>query len=128
MFNPATVGTGTSVVKYKATPDEKYGYETNATPLWDRPAVVEQPYGSGRSVLFGFNPFYRSWKEQDERLVLNAVLYPKGGVVTERRADAGLGRARPAGGRDRAGGRARQGPVRGRRGPRAGGQGAGDRP
>ena len=44
--------------------------------------MVEQPYGSGRSVLFGFNPFYRSWKEQDERLVLNAVLYPKGGVVT----------------------------------------------
>ena len=82
VFNPATVGTGTSVVRYKATPDEKYGYETNATPLWDRPAVVEQPYGSGRSVLFGFNPFYRSWKEQDERLVLNAVLYPKGGVVT----------------------------------------------
>jgi hypothetical protein len=82
VFNPATVGTGTSVVKYKATPDEKYGYETNATPLWNRPAVVEQPYGSGRSVLFGFNPFYRSWKEQDERLVLNAVLFPKGGVVT----------------------------------------------
>ena len=82
VFNAATVGTGTSVVKYKATADEKYGYEANATPLWNRPAVVEQPYGSGRSVLFGFNPFYRSWKEQDERLVLNAVLFPKGGVVT----------------------------------------------
>ena len=36
------------------------------------------PFGSGRSVLIGFNPFYRSWKEQDERLVLNAALYPKG--------------------------------------------------
>ena len=113
VFDPATVGTGTSVVKYKATPDEKYGYETNATPLWDRPAVVEQPYGSGRSVLFGFNPFYRSWKEQDERLVLNAVLYPKGGVVTARRRRP-IGGSRPAGRRDRAGGRARQGPGRGR--------------
>lgn len=82
VFDGGTVGTGTSVVRYKATPDEKYGFEANATPLWNRPAVVEQPYGSGRSVLFGFNPFYRSWKEQDERLVLNAALYPKGGVVT----------------------------------------------
>ena len=66
---------------YKATPDEKYGYEANADAAADRPAVVEQPVGSGHSVLFGFNPFYRSWKEQDERLVLNAALYPKGGVV-----------------------------------------------
>jgi hypothetical protein len=40
--------------------------------------VVDVPYGSGHSVLLGFNPFYRSWKEQDERLVLNAALYPKG--------------------------------------------------
>ena len=66
---------------YGATPDEKYGYEANALGLTARPAVVDVPYGSGHSVLLGFNPFYRSWKEQDERLVLNAALYPKGAAI-----------------------------------------------
>jgi hypothetical protein len=42
---------------------------------------VDSPSGQGRAVLIGFNPFFRSWKEQDERLVLNAALYPKGATV-----------------------------------------------
>jgi hypothetical protein len=78
VFDTGTLGNGASVVTYGATPDEKYGYEAKATLLTARPAVVDVPFGSGRSVLIGFNPFYRSWKEQDERLVLNAALYPKG--------------------------------------------------
>jgi hypothetical protein len=81
VFDTGTLGNGTSVVTYGATPDEKYGYEARASLLTARPAVVDVPYGSGRSVLLGFNPFYRSWKEQDERLVLNAALYPKGTTV-----------------------------------------------
>ena len=81
VFDTGTLGNGTSVVTYGNTPDEKYGYETRAELLTARPAVVDVPYGSGRSVLIGFNPFYRSWKEQDERLVLNAALYPKGATL-----------------------------------------------
>lgn len=81
VFDTGTLGTGTSVVTYGNTPDEKYGFEVNASVLTARPAVVDVPYGSGRSVLLGFNPFYRSWKEQDERLVLNAALYPKGATI-----------------------------------------------
>ena len=109
MFDTATLD-GSSVVTYGATPDEKYGYEANAAGLTARPAVVDKPTGSGHAVLFGFNPFYRSWKEQDERLVLNAALYPKGAVIGGRRADAGVRRARSDGGRDRPGGGAgRQG-------------------
>ncbi|RKQ87771.1 zinc carboxypeptidase [Solirubrobacter pauli] len=80
VFDTATLD-GASVVTYGATPDEKYGYESGATILTARPAVVDVPFGSGRSVLIGFNPFYRSWKEQDERLVLNAALYPKGATI-----------------------------------------------
>ena len=80
VFDTATLD-GSSVVTYGATPDEKYGYEANASGLTARPAVVDVPYGSGHAILFGFNPFYRSWKEQDERLVLNAALYPKGAVI-----------------------------------------------
>ncbi len=47
------------------------------------------PYGSGHSVLLGFNPFYRSWKESDERLVLNAALYPKGAQIGSPRTVGG---------------------------------------
>jgi hypothetical protein len=81
VFDPNTVGVGTSVVTFStgtAVKPDKYGYETNAAALAGKPAVVHSQYGSGRSVLLGFNPFYRAWKEQDERIVLNAALYPLG--------------------------------------------------
>ncbi len=81
VFDTGTLGNGTSVVTYANTPDEKYGYESR------RRAPHRPPGGRGRAVrlrsrvLIGFNPFYRSWKEQDERLVLNAALYPKGATI-----------------------------------------------
>jgi hypothetical protein len=81
VFDGTKLGTGTAVVSYAVTPDEKYGYETNGAALSGRPAVVDQPAGSGHAIMIGFNPFYRSWKEQDERLVLNAALYPKGAAL-----------------------------------------------
>ena len=80
-FDPNKVGVGTSVVTYAtstAVRPDKYGYEINAAELSGDPAVVHSQYGSGRSVLFSFDPFYRAWKESDERLVLNAALYPSG--------------------------------------------------
>ena len=96
VFDGNTVGTGTSVVRYTATPDEKYGYETNAAGLTGRPAVVDAPAGTGRAVLIGFNPFYRSWKEQDERLVLNAALYPKGAPLAPSPATPETAKPAPA--------------------------------
>jgi len=79
--NPASV----AAVSYSPNQGDgqKYGLSVNATNtstlstgLNGRPAVVDSALGSGRSVVFGFDPFFRSWKEQDERLVLNAALYP----------------------------------------------------
>lgn len=102
IFNPATLGdNGKAVVTYGTDPANyvnlvgKYGLTENASGLAGRPAVVETTTGAGRSVLFGFNPFFRSWKEQDERLVLNAILYPLGAPVP---ADVASSRAdvRPA--------------------------------
>jgi hypothetical protein len=84
VFDPATVGVGSAVVTYAtsvAAKPEKYGYASNAEGLAGKPAVIQTPYGSGRSVILGFNPFYRAWKEQDERLVLNAALYPSGPAI-----------------------------------------------
>ncbi len=112
VINPATLaGSGpipnaTAVVSYGGTFEpggpqlQTYGYQVNAVeqpggtaPTLDgRPAVVDQPFGEGHATLVGFDPFYRSWREQDERLVLNAVLYPLAAPVAAApasRADAG---------------------------------------
>jgi hypothetical protein len=59
-----------------------YGYEINANAsLPGRPAVVDQPFGSGHVIMLGFDPWYRAWTTQEERLVLNAVLYPVGTAI-----------------------------------------------
>ena len=68
-----------------------YGYQVNAnntlpaantsTPLPGRPAVVDQPFGTGHAILIGFDPWYRMWTMQEERLVLNGVLYPAGPAI-----------------------------------------------
>jgi hypothetical protein len=56
-----------------------YGYEVKANAnLPGRPAVVDQPFGAGHAIMFGFDPWFRSWTTQEERLVLNALLYPSG--------------------------------------------------
>ncbi len=84
VYDPATLGSASAVVTYAPAPMRSYGFSLNALgpgQLGGRPAVVDAPLGGGHAVLFGFNPFYRSWKEQDERLVLNAILYPAGAAL-----------------------------------------------
>jgi hypothetical protein len=86
IYDPSTMnGNGTTIpaaaeaVEY-ADPLKSLGFSRSATgagKLDGRPHVVDQPFGAGRAVMFGHNPFYRSWKEGDERVVLNALLYPK---------------------------------------------------
>jgi hypothetical protein len=42
---------------------------------------VDQPFGAGHAILIGFDPWYRMWTTQEERLVLNGVLYPTGSAI-----------------------------------------------
>jgi hypothetical protein len=66
-----------------------YGYEVNANAnLPGRPAVVDQPFGAGHAILLGFDPWYRGWVTGEERLVLNAVLYPTGSAIPTGTASA----------------------------------------
>ena len=56
-----------------------YGYEVGANAaLPGRPAVVDQPFGAGHALMLGFDPWYRSWTTEEERIVLNGLLYPTG--------------------------------------------------
>jgi hypothetical protein len=85
IYDPATLaGNGSTIpqaaaaVSY-ADPLKSLGFSRNATgpgKLDGRPDVVDQPFGSGRAIMIGHDAFYRSWKELDERVVLNALLYP----------------------------------------------------
>jgi aminotransferase len=59
-----------------------YGYEVNANAnLPGRPAVIDQPFGSGHAIMLGFDAWYRAWTTGEERLVLNGILYPTGSVI-----------------------------------------------
>ena len=52
-----------------------YGYEVNSRrrrPSWTAARrSIDQPFGSGRALLFGVDPFYRAWNEAMERQALN---------------------------------------------------------
>ena len=83
----------TAPIRYK-TGGQVYGYEVNSVgpgKLDGRPAVVDQPFGSGRAFLFASDPFFRAWHESVERQALNALIYPTGAVLPGRG-----GRAPPA--------------------------------
>jgi hypothetical protein len=72
-----------------------YGYEVNANAnLPGRPAVVDQPFGSGHAIMLGFDAWYRAWTTQDERLVLNGVFYPTGSAIPAAAAFREFGLAR----------------------------------
>jgi hypothetical protein len=75
----AAVSYATDIGSAASQNGQKYGLSVNATDpglLPGRPAVVTATVGSGVTTVLGFDPFYRAWKEQDERLVLNAAMYP----------------------------------------------------
>jgi len=62
----------------------KYGFDVNArgaTQLAGRAAMIDQPFGSGRALLIGVNPFYRAWIDGEERLVGNGILYPTSAAI-----------------------------------------------
>jgi hypothetical protein len=98
VFDPNSVGAGRVVESYDAgtaADPGKYGYQVQAAGLAGRPAAVDTPYGSGHVVALGYNPFFRAWKEEDERLVLNAALYPKGGDIPPVAPSAQTAKAAP---------------------------------
>ena len=101
----------------------KYGFDVNArgaTQLAGRAAVIDQPFGSGRALLIGVNPFYRAWIDGEERLVGNGILYPTTAAIppsaTPKQAAAIAAEPACAAGRR---GEAAGGQVAARRGRRA---------
>ncbi|MGV9213963.1 M14 family zinc carboxypeptidase [Micromonospora sp. RB23] len=69
--------TGTNVLTYPSG-DTFWanGYTVGADILKGTAAVVDEPTGAGRAVLFAFNPLFRAYNENGLHLVANALLYP----------------------------------------------------
>jgi Zinc carboxypeptidase len=69
--------TGTNVLRYP--PDERFwfnGYAVQAEVLKGTAALVDEPLGTGRAVLFAYNPLFRAYNESGLHLVANALLAP----------------------------------------------------
>jgi hypothetical protein len=88
--NGSTIPAATAVATYAAAGDcggpagfgNCYGFVVNANAnLPGRPAVIDQPFGAGHAVILGFDAWFRAWTTEEERLVLNAVLYPTGSAI-----------------------------------------------
>lgn len=75
ILNPST--TGTNVLRYPAG-DTFWanGYTVGDDALKGTAALVDEPTGAGRAVLFAFNPLFRAYNENGLHLVANALLYP----------------------------------------------------
>ncbi|MEV1331314.1 M14 family zinc carboxypeptidase [Micromonospora costi] len=73
--------TGTNVLSYPT--GETFwanGYTVGADTLRGTVAVVDEPTGAGRAVLFASNPLFRAYNENGLHLVANALLYPATGA------------------------------------------------
>jgi hypothetical protein len=60
------------------------GYAAATGPLHGTAAVVDERFGTGRTVLFAFDPAFRGYVEGTERLVANALLAPPSGAAAAR--------------------------------------------
>jgi hypothetical protein len=67
---------GTAPVTYPAAGTEDFfvsGYEEGAEELGETAAVVDEPYGDGRVVLFATDPNYRAFTQGTQELLWNAL-------------------------------------------------------
>ena len=72
-------GRGTAPVAYPAfgSPDFAVsGLPTGADRLGGTAAVVDEPMGSGRTIVFSVDPNYRAWTEGTQQILWNAILGP----------------------------------------------------
>ena len=72
------------------------GYTVQGDTLKGTVAVVDEPTGAGRAVLFAFNPLFRAYNESGLHLVANALLYPSSGTAARTASPVQVDPARAA--------------------------------
>ena len=98
--NGGTIPAATAVATYAPAGDcggpagfgNCYGYQVNANAnLPGRPAVIDQPFGSGHAIMLGFNAWYRAWT------TAGRAARPERDPLPARLGDPGGGGLRPGG-------------------------------
>ncbi|MGK5739418.1 M14 family zinc carboxypeptidase [Micromonospora sp. URMC 103] len=79
ILNPST--TGTNVLRYPSGDTFwSNGHTVGVDTLRGTAALVDEPTGAGRALLFAFNPLFRAYNESGLHLLANALLYPSTGA------------------------------------------------
>ncbi|TDB82407.1 carboxypeptidase [Actinomadura sp. KC216] len=78
-YDPVMKASSGVVVSYPAADSPEWfvsGFEQGASELGGTAAVVDQPVGAGRSVLFAADPNFRAFTDGTATLLYNAILGP----------------------------------------------------
>ncbi|MGH3241826.1 MAG: M14 family zinc carboxypeptidase [Spirillospora sp.] len=78
-YDPVMKASSGVVVSYPETGSAEWftsGFERGAAELSGTAAVVDQPVGQGRSVLFAADPNFRAFTDGTAKLLYNAILGP----------------------------------------------------
>ncbi|HEX2375360.1 MAG TPA: M14 family zinc carboxypeptidase [Actinomycetota bacterium] len=75
------------------------GFAAGAEELGNTAAVIEEPVGDGRAVLFSFEPNFRAFTDGTQRLLRNAVLGPGPAAPAEAAGAGSVAAAQAAAGR-----------------------------
>ena len=89
-----TPNPGTVAARYPAADDRDWfvsGFAEGEEQLHSTAAVIDEAYGEGRVVLFGFDPNYRAFTDGTAKMLTNALF----GEEPDRRATRVTPRARP---------------------------------
>lgn len=77
---------------------ETSGQSIGVDELRGSAAIIDEPIGTGRSIVFSFDPNFRAWTDGTQRILWNALFaqYPSAGVLAAELGSAAVARARQA--------------------------------
>jgi len=97
--NRMTPGLGLAAATFPNFNDSSYVYTSGLAigvdELSGTAAIVDEPVGNGRAILFSFDPNFRAWTDGTQRLLFNA-LFSENPSPLSLTAKTELGKKRPA--------------------------------
>lgn len=95
MYNDDAVmqpGLGMAAASFPAGAQKTSGLAIGVDELAGSAAVIDEQVGSGRSIVFSFDPNFRAWTEGTQRILRNALFYNTAPAPTTMTAQASVTR------------------------------------